>query len=579
MNNSGPNVTPVAVNTQPNTFYTGGVYTVPVGPKTYMPTKITTQNVSNSQVSFNIPVPHRSACLNRNVKIEYDVEIAFSGTAGGMSGGKLINRDVDAPRFMPMTSCMTSATATINNATISWNPTDALHPLVASGLSLVDQEAMSECPSMPDKTQNYNDPFNLALYPEIAGPQSNVLTTIGNCPQQQLPRGSHPLEILSNTATSAVVRFKTIEPLMLSPFDANPNDQPIAGLQTLLFTFNFGDLRRVWSHNDISPYGAGATLVIDSVNIIGNPTAHVLWTTPNDVIDVPDKIEMAFNNITATPTELNQAIAPGAEFTITSNNIQLQSIPSRILVCADQLLSQKTMSTCDSFPELLDIALYYDIAPAQNTTADKYDNWRQNYKLGYTKNFVENSTMKGTVFIIEPSKNLPMTNLEDAPGAITNRMFYVTARFRNIDRNTYVNPKKFRLMIIQINSGTITIENGTAMVSNVLLTPQQIVAAVENVQNTRTGEQLQAEADADNSASRTGGSLYGRGFGKTIMRAMKPFKKIVKDNKLISKGIAAAGGPAWASNITQRLGYGFLSNDQLSGRLRQLQEKERIENQ
>jgi len=48
---------------------------------------------------------------------------------------------------------------------------------------------------------------------------------------------------------------------------------------------------------------------------------------------------------------------------------------------------------------------------------------------------------------------------------------------------------------------------------------------------------------------------------------------------LLSKGIAAAGGPAWASNITQRLGYGFLSNDQLSGRLRQLQERERMDNQ
>jgi hypothetical protein len=385
---------------------------------------------------------------------------------------------------------------------------------------------------MVDFYQNYADGIDQGY-----GTSVDPLQPIGTNGYYQGRGGYGPMNIVSNTPTTASIRFPSTEPLYLSPFSNEDDEAGFHGIQTLQFTFILSQLSRVWSHSRSS----SNPNIISSINVsfYQAPELHFTYITPSITQPIPRSLVYNYNNVDSYPTDVASAISPGASFTVDTNNIQLNSIPRRIYVYARRSNSTKNYTTSDTFARIDGISLNWDNRQGLLSGASSDDLYKISAYNGYKASYSQWNKYTGSVLILDVGRDIALTQPDEAPGVLKTLQLQMKVNFTNINPTDAMN---FTVYIVVISEGLITIANNTAVL-------QVGVISKMDVLNARQG--LHGETLHQKPRNYYGGSF----FKKALGAISKGANQVAKYGPTALRGVSDLGN--LASSSTNPLEFGL----------------------
>lgn len=421
----------------------------------------TSTSYSNNSFQFSCPPPSEKIIVNRKIKLNVPVTLTFTGTVDGTIITTLLNPGADAPRAYPISTNLNTLSVTINNSTVNINMSDVIQPLLRyNNPECLREYEYGTTPSEMDQTQSYAD-----LYGSVRNP----LGLYEDSSDGTTHRGAFPFTIVSNTGTSAVVTMDLAEYIYLSPFLFGHGDHAgFYGVRTMDFNFTWNaDLSRLWSHIQAFP-GGGTSTITNVAVTFAQPKLLFEYTTPPLTMERPSSISYPYyvvNRFPSGPTTINAGITSQ----VTSNNVQLNSIPRRMYIYLREQNSDLNVTSTDTYSSIENISVQFENFSGLLASASKYDLYdisrRNGCNLTWTQwsgGKVISSTVAGqsygtigSILCIEPGKDFGLPdNL--APGVIGNFMFQLTVTAKNVSSRNI----NYMLYITTIDEGTATIMNG-----------------------------------------------------------------------------------------------------------------------
>jgi hypothetical protein len=520
-------------------FFSSGEFEVLFGNLLYNPTIIPTTafNINGGVVTIQAQPPSTMTAMDRMVMIKWYWQVQITATAGAT--GNVVDLGIaDAPRDFPAAHVANQVNATINNQAFSLNINQTVD--IFKHLNIPEyalKKKLTMAPTAPDMCQNYNDWVGLQ---GMLGQSLNPLNTYGNSyGQDHPPRGSWPVTITAGVnfvgagnSGTVTLQFFTMEPLWLSPFGMYAENFSFINVNNLTLSYNFGDMSRVWSHNGGNPNFS--TITNMNVLFYSNPELHVTWLTPNPKIGIPGTVLYPYSSVNIYQTDFANAVLPGATATITSNNIQLQNIPTRIIVAVRQRQSDWSVNTADAFAQLLNMNVTFDNRTGILASASTDDLFRMCQENGYEGSYIDWTQGFGSIMLLDVTKNLTLLAPDEAPSMEANKQLQINLTFKNINSTQTMN---FTMWIIIISSGLMTISNTAQTVAqNYVLNAADVERAISSGIS-----QVQSRSD----------TFYG-GFIKPLTRSIKQIGNIAKSGLQFAQKHKIA---STALNVAQTAGY------------------------
>ena len=527
---------------------------------------------SASQITFNIQVPSEQTIIDRRVLLESTLtltvtsQINASASASGTfvtgQGGGYGATMALAP--FPLHQTFTVMSATINNNTVSINIRDVLPAITR----LLEKRELScyngTTPTYIDSYANYWD-SNLASN----NPNGNYSAAIDS---DIYPRGSFQVlnyksQLSEDSETlTEVFQFKITEPLLLSPFIySNPqsNSQGFYGIQNLNFIFNVGDATRVWralsaSSTDTAsdgtlpnvtttspaPYGTPyVTSVVFGDQLAGVGTGYstnplsgsrllfqFLTPHPSDLMpaknivpyyELPRYIsQFAGSAVFTTNAQiktdtgagqgqtLNTYLAYGLGNRISSQSLQLNQIPDKLIVFLRKQLGSQKWSDCDIAGVIQNLSINFNNNSGLLASAQVQDLYKMAKDNGSNQNYIEWTGLAnivqttqtggptpvsfnyfkgvptaGSYLVLEFGKDIQLVEDFYAPGSLGNFNLQLQLQFNN---NLVYTNANYELVIITMNSGVFVNERGTSSTYTGILTKADVLEASEQVPFTRS---------------------------------------------------------------------------------------------
>jgi len=373
--------------------------------------KFPSTSSSNSAIIFNVQVPSENVVIGRDVLLTTGLNFTInSGSVDASLNSGAANPayipasaigtiplqvgNTDALQAFPLNSLFTTATAQINNTTVSINTQDVLPSLLRMNDSRELYRYNSMTPSLPDQAY--------ANFSDGVAASNNALAGYANASYDldQLPRGSFPLlvpyikqswtdaSLNSNVATATLtsgtsntytttwtingtaqaaptalfvqsvkaagavfvynVQTVVTEPIFLSPFIwSNPeyNAQGLLGINNMSFTFNIDSTcRRLWS--TANPYIT--SVVLGSPSGLGTSGSSVGFQTTYQLGSVPTQTAPAllFKFLSTQPSDLVETknIVPYMDFprylTSASNSVSVAAGATQTITSSNLQINQ-----------------------------------------------------------------------------------------------------------------------------------------------------------------------------------------------------------------------------------------------
>jgi hypothetical protein len=469
----------------------------------------TTTSVSNSSLQFSCPPPSGNNFVDRKVFIQAPVRLTFLATSTG-AGQYILNAGQDAPRQFGFSAAVDVYNATINNFSVSNNIGDYIHPLLRYNCNNVLKNGQySTSPSYPDQSQ---------LYSSLYGSVRNPLAYYGDSTDENVvARGGFPYyEIVSqtvivggvpqnqpSTATgqlmTSIVDIVFIEPFfLLSPlYWGLEETHPFVHVNTMDFNITIlgQAANRMWSRSETALPLTGLNFTFASLINSGasfsfpqtQPTIQFNYLTPKETQMIPQDMISVYNyhDIQRFPTDFvfnytTGMALPSNNYTITSNNVQVSSIPRRIYIFGrpQNSVLQSSPTMTDTFLSIENISIQYYNRTGILSSASKQQLFQMSRKNGCNMSwnqwsggpvyqganlFPPSPTQLGTVgsvLCIDPACDLGLDSLS-APGKIDHTTLQVTVQFASL------NPAitNFTLYIVLVNEGVFSIGPGIGQAS------------------------------------------------------------------------------------------------------------------
>ena len=450
--------------------------------------------------------------MDRRVHLSVPVRLTLQ--AQGLDPGVLLlNPNQCCIRSYPLQKALDTVQMTINNQSMSINISDLLsameHFNIDRKLKAVDY---SKCPTYGAcQSQQFSDLF---------GANRSPMSLYGDGLDDLAP-AAFPFTIVSqvndgagpgiSTATS-VIDFISTEPLFLSPLFWGPFDDDqsaFMGVRTFDLTLNFlnqGANRMIAIDKDSAgvPYNPSTW---NAQMQFGNfapafsypdsqPLLLFQYLTPQEA-DPTSYIERALTypyfNIERFPTDI-PTVAPGALHTASSNNIQLNSIPSKmyIYVRNRNALMNRDPFLPDTFAAIKNLSIQWGNRNGVLASASQQQlfdlackngcqmSWQAWSGQGLNKPALasagfgtpaEQYAGTGSIIALD-TLDLGLGSL-DAPGKIEQLMIQVRVDFQNVSSE----PMDPTLYFVSVSQGVFTIYNGQASANIGVLTSQDILDA------------------------------------------------------------------------------------------------------
>ena len=552
----------------------------------------TSTSVNSSSMQFSCPTPSGNVIIDRDVSITVPIRLTFTGLIkttdlGLVTPTSLLNDGLDAPRAMPFSSALDTLQVGINNDSVSVNLADIVHTLTKFNLDteLANQE-YSMSPNYPDQSFDYQS---------LVGSNRSPLASWGDSTLgAKIPRGGFSFKIISNatvvptllgTPATAIVDMMVTENILLSPFftgKAKDDCQGFYNVNSMDFNFNILTQAgmRMWSHASVVST-SGVQQITSNISAISaqfnnftgaafdypvtQPTILFKYITPNQldrqILGQNVPITYPYFEIQRYPTDIGSSIVYGTPQTVSSNNIQLSSIPKRMYVVgrlANSVL-QSSPNYTDCFLAVQNVSVQFANQQNSLSNASQAQLYKINVENGYKHSWnefsglpVQNSAFAPEVgnspygttagpLCLEFGKDIPIGD-DQAPGMIGQFQIQVNAQLANMNASGAWNNLKQTLYLIMVFEGTFTITSlGSAQ--------HQIgVVSHMDVLNARKLPAMNYRA--------VGGDFW-TSLGNFATKA----HDWLKQNQVISKGAKLLGtvGVPYASTIgdvASTLGYG-----------------------
>lgn len=378
--------------------------------------------------------------LDRKMYVKASFDITLTGTS---TTGQLINIGVtDAIRAYPLSQIISSTRLVFNGRPYDAELTTWGEPLLryANNHAYAEYEC-SSTGSFMDQYQNYEQFISL-------GDARNVLGSYGSG-VYRTPRGGLPIyEVLSNTATSAVVRVSFTEPLFIVPLALGENpEKGIAGVQTWSLALNFisNAAARLFSCAEV----AGRTIATASLAV--NQIASLQYFALTPKMGLPNESVLPYFDMVKNVSNM-QSMAPGAVQQVFSGTFNLKSVPLRAYIYACKDVDLMTVHDTNSYMSLENINIGFDNTSGILANATKEQLYRISAENGCELNWSQWSKEVGSVFCLDFGKDISLR--EGVVAGLEGRYsFNIRATFKNNNpTKTVAIPK---LYVITVHPGYI----------------------------------------------------------------------------------------------------------------------------
>jgi hypothetical protein len=543
-------------------------------------------SASNSALIWNVQVPSENVVIGRDVLLNTALVIELS-YGGGVPAGDYVwsYGNTDAFQAFPLNSLFTTATAQINNTTVSINTKDVLPSLLRMNNSRELYKYNSMTPALPDQAYG--------AYADGVNATNNPLASYNTASYDldQVPRGAFPIiykvaRFVGNTFqdTSPVatgvanenwkIGVATIvtEPIFLSPFIwSNPeyNCQGLLGINNMAFTMNIdATASRVWSTGN--PYFTGITLGSPTQQCFNQTSAFSLPSTPagqqgllSNTLGVPS---LLFKFLSTQPSDLIQTknVVPYMDFPryltssannptftsvgqsgvkVNSSNLQINQIPDYFIITARVPMSQQTPENTMSQFVIQNISINLNNQSGLLSSASQYDLWRASSKNGsaqswaefsgvqssFTNGVSQNIPTTGSVLVLSPPYDLSLPNYISS-GSLGNYNFQFSVTLANQFPQSLLTQFggsiPIELCVVCVNSGIFSTQQGVSAVYTGILTKEMVLSSVN-------GQQSSAMTSQETKRMIGGQMLNG---ALTAIRGMR------KHHKGGAMGMASSGG-------------------------------------
>jgi hypothetical protein len=458
---------------------------------------------STSQLTFNIQVPSEQVIIDRRCMLRSQLEFQVVGTP--KLGEYLVNYGLtEAFGAFPLHQLFSTVQATINNNSTSINIRDVLPAIVRMN----DQREL----------QAYNGLTATAFdtyksYADAVGAINNPLGSFINVGDNDLvPRGSLALDdITGNTLgdgssqRTVVIKATFTEPLLMSPWlFADPaHKQGFYGIQNLNFVMNIGDTKRFWrTAKDItaaSQYNSASY----AVNLIAfnEPTLIFNFLTPHasQALTSPRNV-VPYYELPRYITQFTSSIASGASASITTQTLQLNQVPDKLIIMVRKPMSSQLWDDTETFLQVNRCIVNWNNNSGILSSATQQDLYRYARENGSNQNWSEfrgqanrnpanPATLashriytSGSLVVLDFGKDIQLVDEYYASGSIGSFSLQVQLEVVN---NSDVSLDACEVCMITMNSGVFVCERGASSVFTALLTKQDVLSASQYQPYTR----------------------------------------------------------------------------------------------
>lgn len=467
---------------------------------------------TNSSMIFSVNPPSQDTILDREIKIKTSIEFQLRISNVPVGSKAFDYGFADSLMPFPLASLMNTASASINNTTVSSNLRDILPVISRLTDSQKLQNFNSTTPTLPD--QFYYK------YSDAVASNANPMASFNNISYDRslIPRGSYPLlqsevvhtiagggaddDVLSTALGDTWViklKFMITEPVLLSPFtwcDPESNSQGFVGINALNFNFNIDStLSRLWSSAYLQgsvpadPYYCElkAGYEGDGKLFQENPSMLLKFISTQASDKIPAKNVVPYMNTPISITNSSVAINAGATRTFTTNNLSLDQLPDKFLIVARKPMVDQKVGDSNSFFAIKSVSINLNNQSGILSSATTEELWRMSSKNGVSQSWLEfsgqaydnnvagagdNLATCGSILCLSPPLDL---SLPEYLTSGSQGRFGFTVRLDVYNQSA--SASNVEICIIQMNSGFMTTERGTSVINTGILTKEAVLDA------------------------------------------------------------------------------------------------------
>ena len=434
---------------------------------------------SASSLIFNCQLPSESVVLSRDISLRANIVVSFTSTADDIAYG----RDICLAPF-PLAFGMQSISSQINNSTVSLNLSDILPQLLCMNDSAMINKWQGTCPTLRDEVYR--------LYSDALMANNDPFGLLDNAGYEQFPepRGAHPVTLTRSDTADAngnwtyTLQWTTVEPIFLSPY--------------------------IFGHPD---YNLGGFVGINTVNLNCNMTstpvrvfrtrnkaiANVRWGTssqPNPFAS--SKPTLLLNFLSSQSTQLIPArqVLPYADFPryitpqaswnggkINVNNIQLNQLPDKFIICVRRKMSDLDTEAADYFWPIRGVSVNLNNQSGLLSSCTRENLWRMSVEAGSMQSYTEfrgtaltknqEVPTTGSLLVLDPAMHLSLPAMLTS-GSIGQFSFNIEIDCDSLyDVQDLMNVEA---VVVCMNSGIMVNAAGSSAIYTGILTKEMVVA-------------------------------------------------------------------------------------------------------
>jgi len=478
-------------------------YAVLKGAQQITPTVFNASSISNQTHQFSIQIPSEQTLVCREVLWRCTVQILLTGIVGAVQPNIIEWGKADAFGSFPLQRLLTNLQCQINNNTVSQNYQDVL-PVI---LRQMDTRRLNR---YGGSTPTKPDLFAYAVGRDTTGTRVNPVNIMNpaNCynfssDPNYVGNGSFVLDnlvITAGTATTpqtALLTATFTEPILMSPWiwgQPESNNQGIYGIQNLNFTLQLKASPA--SALRISSTTTSAITASFPANAFSNSQLLFKFYTPHPSSLMPSRNVVPYSEylLFRTPAPL---VATDATATVTSPSIQLNQVPSKLIIGVANTFAGSDVSTADSYQTINSITLQWNNGAGLLSTATVYDLYKFSAESGSNQSWLEftgragvviqtgtneytnqNASTTGSLVYLTMAKHVQLVEDFYSASSIGNFNLTVTVNYTNKVQNTnYVALATPQLFVYVQNEGLFISEKGSSSTFTAVLNKNDVLDA------------------------------------------------------------------------------------------------------
>lgn len=391
---------------------------------------------SGNQLNFTLNPPSTRVFVNRRVIIESTFEVSltgipatgknrllnYSGTGAVIAPDAVVGTELgtlngtSGPRAYPLANATRSLQVSINNDQLSQNLGQYWRATTRYANSLAQSEIdQGSTATMLDLAQDYVQSDGNPLSPFAVRGANPIQTTRTSLYGIQIV--ANPEWEPDDPAVTAIVRFTVREPLYLSPFlfQRGEQDTGLIGVQTMNLQLQLGgrggsDLAAaVYSIDFENTFATGPVLAPVITATTKESYVYMNFLTPDALQIIPDINNYPYYEPTLYTTTLPGTIPAGAtQQVINMNNIQLNSIPQRLLIFIDEPDSAASPFKSDTFASIQSVNISFDNRDSLLAAAQPIDLYNIAAKNNTNLTWTEWNRDVGSVLCLNFGEDIPL---------------------------------------------------------------------------------------------------------------------------------------------------------------------------